>query len=141
MVPLLLIMLFGIIQYALYFNDALNARQGVRESVRSGAVGNFPACGAAVSDWDKLKCTARNQVGMNPSATYVKVSAPGGWAKNKPLLVCVITAAHVDIGFVPLPNGGNIFAKTQMSIETDTMPTGLASSDAAPSGTSWTFCT
>lgn len=141
MVPLLFIMLFGIVQYALYFNDVLNARQGVRESVRMGAIGKFQACGSAASDWEKLKCTARNQVGLNPSTTYVKVSAPGGWAKNNPLLVCVITQSPVNIGLVPLPDGGNIFAKTQMSIETDQMPTGLASADAAPPGTTWGFCT
>src|SRR5690348_16558602 len=37
----LFLVLFGIIQYGMFFNDSLNARQGVREAVRQGIVKNF----------------------------------------------------------------------------------------------------
>lgn len=134
-------MMFGLIQYGLYFNDALSARQGVREGVRMGVLGTFPACGAAATDWEKLRCTTRNQIGLSGSTTAVKVVAPAVWAKGKPLLVCAMVRSAGGDGLFPMPGGGVIQTRTQMSIETDTVPTGGAGSADTPlPGTNWNWC-
>ena len=38
---LLFTVIFGILKYGLYFNDALSTRNGVREAVREGVVARF----------------------------------------------------------------------------------------------------
>jgi len=137
------LVLFGIIQYGLYFNDTLNTRQGVREAVRQGVVRNFPGCGSAATDLDKLLCNTKKEIGAVTGPTYVKVVTPsGGWAKAKPLTVCAMVKSDGGIGMLPMPDGGWITSKTQMSIEQANapLPTGTASADALPAGVTWSWC-
>ena len=138
--PILFLMLFGIVQYGIYFYDAAGARTGVREAARQGVVKSFPACGSATNDYDKLKCNTKNMIDAVAGDTYVKVSAPDGWAKGKRLIVCSIVVTDGAIGFLPMPNGGVIQSKTQMSIEVDGAPSGTASADTAPTGSNWSWC-
>ena len=140
---ILFLVIFGIIQYGLFFNDSLNARQGVREAARQGVVRNFPACGTATTDLDKLRCTTKKEVGALTGSTYVKVLTPaGGWAKAKPLTVCAMVHSDGAIGLLPMPNDGWIMSKTQMSIEQATapVPTGTAGADTLPAGADWSWC-
>ena len=45
--PLLMALVLGIIDYGLWFNDSISVRQGVREAARKAAVQTaFPGCGA-----------------------------------------------------------------------------------------------
>jgi hypothetical protein len=46
------------------------------------------------------------------------------------------------LGLLPMPNGGWILSKTQMSIEqaTTPLPTGFASADTLPTGVTWSWC-
>ena len=67
--PLLFIILFGIIDYGIWFSDSISARQAVRDGARRGVVENFGACtpaGATGADQDlqNLACTTR--AGMEP---------------------------------------------------------------------------
>jgi hypothetical protein len=134
--------LFGIIQYGLYFNDALNTRQGVREAVRQGVVRNFPSCGAAATDLDRLKCNTKAEIGAITGPTYVKVLPPTPWKKGSPLTVCALVKSDGGVGLLPMPNGGWISSKTRMSIEQATapLPTGVASGDTLPAGVNWSWC-
>lgn len=141
---ILFLVLFGILQYGLYFNDSLNTRQGVREAARQGVVRNFPACGSATTDLDKLKCNTKQEIGALTGPTYVKVVTPsGGWAKAKPLTICAMVKTNGAMGMLPVPNHGWIISKTQMSIEQANapLPTGSASADTLPSGVDWNWCT
>ena len=45
-VPILIVLLFGIIDYGLYFANALAVRAGVSEAARQFSVGNFAASAA-----------------------------------------------------------------------------------------------
>lgn len=140
--PILVTMMIGILQYGLYFNDALNTRSGVREGVRMGAVGTYPACGSETTDLGKIRCTTRAQIGLGGSSTAVKVLGPATWAKGQPLVVCAMVQSAGDIGVIPMPEGGLIRSKTQMSIETDLVPTGAPSSADSPlPGKDWNWCT
>jgi hypothetical protein len=139
-------LLFGIIDFGFYFNDSLNARQGVREGARRGVLTAFTSCGAAATDYDKLKCQTKNEIGGTASNTYVKLLTPGGWAKGQPLVVCAIVKVGGATGFIPLPHNRSVYARTQMSIESavtaaGAAPTGAVSADAPPTGTDWSWCT
>lgn len=136
------LIVFGIIQYGLYFNDSLNARQGVREAVRQGVVRNF-AGGTGADDMAKLRDLTAKEVGAITGETYVKVVVPsGGWAKAKPLTVCAMVRSDGAIGLLPMPGGGWIQSKTQMSIEQAAapVPTGSTSADPLPAGMNWGWC-
>ncbi len=138
--PILFLLVFGIIQYGLYFYDATGTRNGVREAARQGVVKNFPACTGAANDWAKLKCNTKSQIDAVTGDTYVKVSAPDGWAKGKRLVVCARVDSEGGMGLLPMPNDGVIRSKTQMSIEVDGAPSGSASADTAPTGQDWSWC-
>ena len=141
-------LLFGMIDYGLWFNDSLNTRQGVREGARMGVVGSFSdgsaTCNAQSGDMAKLKCNTKHQVGSLSGATYAmaKVDPAQGWGKGKPLIVCAMVKANGLTGLVPLPNDRIIRSKTLMSIEQSTTLNGATSaSDTPPPGTNWNWCT
>lgn len=143
---MLFTVMFGIIQYGLYFNDALSTRQGVREGARMGVVRNFATCGSASTDLDKLRCQTKQQISALTGTAYVKVSV-AKWAKAQPLVVCAMVKSSGGIGLLPMPNGGWIGSTTQMSIEQDAtpLPTGVSSTspyngssqDTLPSGVTY----
>ncbi|WP_436699199.1 TadE/TadG family type IV pilus assembly protein [Nocardioides sp. BYT-33-1] len=138
---LLVVLVFGILQYGLYFNDSLNARQGVRETARMAVVGKTPSACRTTTDWSTIACTAETLLGTTPADTYVNVSAPDGWSRGNALRVCVLVRSRSDFGMLPLPNDGYVRASLRMSIEEDTTkPSGTGTADAAPGGQSWSWC-
>jgi len=137
--PLLFLLLFGIIDYGLWFNDSLSLRQGVRESARQAVVrrasSTCPGTGMAA-----VACGTRAQAGGGTA--YAKVFAPNGWVRGEKVVVCAMVKTTSITGFVPLPSGGLIKSQTSMSIENVTpMPTDLSYVDVPPSGGDWTWCT
>jgi Flp pilus assembly pilin Flp len=138
--PLLFLAMFGIIQYGLYFFDAHGTRTGVREAARLGVVKTFSACETYTADLDKLRCTTKKLVDPLTGPIAVKVHAPEGWDTGKPLVVCAMVQSAGPIGLLPMPDGGLITSKTQMSIEQVPAPATLSSEDTALSGADWSWC-
>jgi Flp pilus assembly protein TadG len=138
---ILFLVLFGIIQYGLYFNDSLNARQGVREAARLGVVKNFTG-GTGTTDMEKLKDITATQVDALTGTTYVMVKPSSPWKKGSALTVCAMVNSDGAVGLLPMPNGGWIESKTQMSIEQDTpAASGSTTSDTLPAGSpGWGWC-
>lgn len=138
---LLVVLVFGILQYGLYFNDSLNAHQGVRETARMAVVGKTPSACRTTTDWSTIACTAETLLGTAPADTYVNVSAPDGWTRGNTLQVCVLVRSRSDFGMLPLPNDGYVRASLRMSIEDDSAkPAGSGTADTAPTGQSWSWC-
>ncbi len=144
---LLFTVVIGILQYGLYFNDALGTRNGVREAARQAIVQNFSgdnAAGAACTgdDMAKLTCLTKGQIDPLTGPVYVKVIAPATWDRSNGLTVCAMVDSDGAVGLLPMPNGGWIMSKTKMSIEkADTTPSGTPAPDALPAGRSWSWCT
>ena len=146
--PILLLLVFGIIQYGLWFTDSVSSRQGVREAARQGVVANFGTttdCGltGATGDDDSraLMCTAQDRIGGITGDPAVRVMAPGGWERGQPLIVC--SQMHVGVaGIVPLPNDSIVQSRVEMSIEkTDPVVSFSGGSESAPAGANWDWCT
>jgi hypothetical protein len=127
----LFLLLFGIIQYGLFFNDSLNTRQGVREAVRQGVVKNFSA-GSGATDMAKLVDITGKQINPLTGDVYVRVKPPSPWKKGSPLTVCALVKSDGGIGMLPMPNGGWIKSKTQMSIEQDTPAASGSTTSTSP---------
>lgn len=135
------LLLFGMIQYGLWFNDALNTRHGVRQASREAVVENFPACGEQATNSARLICETKQQIGALTGPVYVKVAAPHGWATGNPLTVCAMVRSDGGVGLLPMPNGGWITSQTQMSIEQQAMTAAWTDqAETLPSGADWTWC-
>jgi Flp pilus assembly protein TadG len=125
-VPVLCILVFGMVDYGLFFSDSLGARDGTRIAARRGAVADFPACAGGVvptGDDDKLNklaCLAVSQTGASGGDAYARVTVPGDWAPGRDVLVCVAIVETGVTGFTPMPNNSTVRAKLRMRIEQDT---------------------
>src|SRR5690349_25000314 len=83
--------LLGIIDYGLWFNDSLNARQGVREAARQGVVPTISGttasytapsgCSSASTELRKLACITTAQVAATSGDVWAKVVVPNGWVR------------------------------------------------------------
>ena len=153
--PLLLIMLFGIVDYGIWFSDSISARQAVRDGARNGAVESFGACPATVTgndaDLHKLACTIEARMDQISGATYVRVlirqdplptsTTDVTWKPGVTLRVCAITQHTALLPFVPFPAGG--IAKTRVDIPIEQAAGAAAgtrisyTAEAPPAGTDW----
>lgn len=137
-------LLFGIIDYALWFNDASSSRQAVREAGRLGVV-QLSTCSSASADTvlKKTACQAVAQAAPVAGASWARVLVPSGWTKAKPLVVCIMTKETGTTGITPLPSDGIIRSRVQMSIEVDDPAVTGSSADwpATTPPASWAWCT
>jgi Flp pilus assembly protein TadG len=146
--PLLLVILFGIIDYGIWFADSISARQAVRNVARQGAVEQFGSCGGG-SDLGNLACTLRAQMNEMSGTTRVRVAvadnpdgASGGtWTQGATLRICAMTQHQALLPFVPLPNDGITTTRVDMPIESavGTAPRTTVT-DAPFTGYTWSWC-
>lgn len=138
-VPLLIALLFGIIDYGMWFTDALSARQGVREAARQAVVEEFDPTGACIgSDLAKTACFTRSRTGAVGGTAYVKVRViePAGWAVGNQLQVCAIVLESGLTGLTPMPADAAVRTDVVMRIEQgDTARAAYA--DVLPAGITW----
>jgi Flp pilus assembly protein TadG len=141
-VPVLMLLVMGILDYGRFYFDSVSLRQGAREAARQAVVQVYaPSCTSQTTVGAKIACSAKaaSDTTIGTPAVYIP-AVPGGWAQGSQLLVCMQSKER-GTGFVPFPAGGILKTKTYMSIEVGTPvvdPTYTA--DAAPSGSNWTWC-
>lgn len=134
-VPILLLLVFGIVDYGAVYADSISARNGVREAARQGVVSNFN--GVPGGTLAGVATAAESNIGAISGTATAKAFAPNGWVKGKPLVVCAEIPNPGIIRFVPLP--AQVRARVELSIETDTVPpTGTIPTNAG-SWSSWCF--
>ena len=122
-VPVLAVLVFGMIDYGLFFTDSLGARDGVRVAARQGSVEDFTGscpsgyAGSGDSKLEKLACLAVDQTGAIGGDTYARVTTPDGWGVGKDVVVCVAVVENGLTGFTPMPNNSTVHARLQVRIE------------------------
>ena len=86
--PVLLLLAFGIVDYGIFLGDSLAAQSGVREAARQGVVQNFGTCSPV-----SLRCLAdltRERTTTVGARQYVKIKVSGGaWTRGNDLTVRV----------------------------------------------------
>jgi Flp pilus assembly protein TadG len=149
--PILILILFGIIDYGLYFGNALDTRSGVARATRQAVVDNFTPCTpsgtfALTSDSGYLACMVEARTDPLAGTTYVKVILPTdannptstdtGWFPGESVVVCEATVAVGVTGYVPLPTKGVIRVRLVSEIEQHATATQLdtGGADATPPG-------
>jgi len=139
--PVLLLLLVGIIEFGIVFSNIISMRQGIREAGRQGSVANFPTAnfpcpldldppGPQPSDnMKKLMCFAKNQAGVGDSVRVrVKfankdLTMPAGAGANyfdrNAIVVCAIYPLSSLSGlFQPFLDGRYARTKAAFRIET-----------------------
>jgi TadE-like protein len=160
--PVLLLILFGIVDYGIYFSDSLAGQSGVREATRQAVTVDFDPCATPLtdvllphadgltptSDMQDIACMVDSRTQAITGQVYVDVVLPPAadgvptWTMGQPLLVCETLITSGLTGFVPLPGGGAVRSKAVMTIEdpTTTMPE-VGGEQALPGNENWNWCT
>ena len=158
-IPMLLMILFGIVEYGLWFTDSIGLCHGAREVARAGVVGQWdrgaascdraPLPGAS-ANMQTLACTAANVTPRTSSDLYVKIAvldadgAPtSSWAVGGTLRVCLLEHHQAVTGLAPMPEGGVIRSRIDMAIEQAAeLQEESGGQDALPveTGADWNWC-
>ena len=127
-VPILVMMLFGIIDYGLYFTNALAVRAGVSDAARQIIVGNFSrSCDAFADFGDHDALVAKVEDCVDPIAddeeSFEARVTYDTWTVGRNVVVCASVLVDGLIGFTPKPNGGWVSARVALPIQQATTPT------------------
>src|SRR5690349_17068070 len=153
--PVLFLVLFGIIDYGIWFADAISMRQAVRDAARQGSVENFgTSCSATGTgaDLHKLACSVAS--GAAPIsgtvavraviATDPQASSGAAWKAGYTLRVCALSQHTPLLPLVPFPAGG--ISETRVDIPIEQASSAGAGTrtgypgDPLPSGANWSWC-
>ena len=150
-VPVLLLIVFGIVDYGLFFSNTMASRTGVREAARQATVENFGAgdCGPYTSSGNnnlsKMAClaiarTRRNRRGHLCQRWTRRTAGP----KGDDVRVCVMITEQGVTGLTPLPGSGTVRTTLRMRIEQDSVaPSGVGEAGSTGSTTppgGWSWC-
>jgi hypothetical protein len=153
-IPIVLGLVFGIVEFGMAFNNYISIRQGIREGARQAVVANFgtnSSCtttgGSPSTETKELMCLTKDRAGLGSTKDAdlrVSVSFPNGYTVGNSVIICSEYPANsVTKLFQPLLNGKVLKSKTEMRIEQTTQNTGAgafaAAEETAQSG-SWTWC-
>jgi hypothetical protein len=143
-VPVLIVLVMGIIDYGMFFSDRLAVKQGIREGARDAVVATGPGCGGP--DLNCLAGQIKDKIGAIGGTTYVRVevvetdetASPlgDGWLEGNDLLVCAVVKETGLTGLTPVPK--EIPDSVSMRIENDT-PRQSSGQTGMPSG-GWDWC-
>lgn len=164
--PVLLALVFGIIDYGMVLSDTIGLRQGVREAARAGTVAEFgstSSCGASLTgspttEMKKLVCLAKSRsdvpasqvrvaIRFDPASSGLAASAayPGGTGSppvGNGLIVCSIAPQRSITGFYsPMMRNRYIRSKVVMRIEKAVGTAQIQTNETDPSGANWSWCT
>ncbi|MGH8972462.1 MAG: TadE/TadG family type IV pilus assembly protein [Acidimicrobiia bacterium] len=156
MMPVLLALVFGIIDFGFAFNSYISERQGTAQGGRQAIVANFGSnstcpltgltgAGSNSLETKQLMCLVKDRVGLDEAKTRVGVSfGSGGYAVGQPVLVCVeYPLSSVTHFFGALLDGKVLKSKAELRIEQVTTTSGSAAFAAAaetPQSGSWSWC-
>jgi Flp pilus assembly protein TadG len=119
--PLLVLLVFGIIEFGVNFDRKIGVNSASREGARAAIVGNAPGCdnddGTLTAA--EIKCFVQDRLGLSDDDVSVAVVAPSS-AVGEPLKVCVqYPAESITLLFAPLLSGANLRSSATMRIEQD----------------------
>ncbi|WP_292604554.1 MULTISPECIES: TadE/TadG family type IV pilus assembly protein [unclassified Nocardioides] len=112
-VPLVLLILVGVVQYGYHYWAMQTAAASAREAARRLIVGTDPTCTVAEAQ-DRAGGPAVGT--LAPSVVYRYHNATNT-AKRGALVTVTVTIQSLDIGLVPLPSGGVVTQSATNRVE------------------------
>lgn len=112
--PILLLLIFGIIQYSYFFFQVQEGALAAREGARSSAVGEVEDIGTFVDNW----VSSASGAGVSGEACYDDLDANGTLSVGDNLRVTVtFQATSFGFAFVPFPQGGQVVQVADTRVE------------------------
>ena len=123
--PILVLLLFGIVEYGLGFNNLNNLRHGTREGARQAVVAvvdadsTCPLTGAtANTTTHELVCLVKDRIGLDAERVRVKVAFPTTNEEGESILICSQYPLDSVTGiFSTLLDGRAMTTEVRMRIE------------------------
>ena len=145
--PILVLLLFGTVDFGIALLNLNTTKQGAREGARQAVVANFGSSTSCVATPDsisgearKLICLVKNRIGLNSTDTRLKINFPDANQVGDSLLVCAQYPMRSTTGLLaPALNGRVIRTKVEMRIE-KTDNNLVAVSETALPGQNWSWC-
>lgn len=150
-VPVLMLIVFGIIEFGVAYNNSLSLRAGAQEGARAGVVANFgPAVPAGCtlgpsgpttgSSTGRLMCLTKNRIGLAQASVRLNVSFIDGggtagafYEVGDYVRICAeYPLSSVSGFFGPFLNGRRQTVRAEMRIEQVAIPALLAASEGNP---------
>jgi Flp pilus assembly protein TadG len=147
-VPVLALMVFGMCEFGIGFNNLNSIRQGTREGARQAVVANFgtnSTCsltGAPTNtELRRLMCLTKDRVQLSSTSNIrVSLEFEGDYEPGNSIRLCTMYPLSSVTGmFAPLLNGRVITTEVEMRVEQIDEDL-AAGSETALSGQTWTFC-
>ncbi|HEY5456038.1 MAG TPA: TadE/TadG family type IV pilus assembly protein [Acidothermaceae bacterium] len=157
--PILVLILFGIIDYGLYFSNTLSAESGVQTAARQATVGALTPCPSSITppadaspQVAELMCMVKVNTGSITGTAFVAVVFPGtdptttGWFPGQELIVCEVIDVAGLTGYVPLPrHAGQVAIRSKVVTQIQSIPLtqqvpDKTTMEASPPG-GWGWCT
>jgi hypothetical protein len=139
--PMLLLLVFGMIDFGVNLSDQIAVREGVREGVRQAVV---DAPGAQSVTEVVALTKERIDVESDGTRVYVMPEASADGAvgkKGSNLSVCAYVPMRSLSGFYSVAlDGRYMWSRVTMRVEQDLTYTTSSGSDAPPSGRDWSRC-
>lgn len=163
-VPFLVVLVMGIVDYAVLFHQGIGLRGGVREAAWNGGRGIFGApvdaachlsfAGPAPDDaTQRLMCMAKRRSGLDPAEVRVRVrtvdvddgAAGGSYESGKGLMVCAMRSATSTTRFFSAVLHGKVQRSrlTTVIVAVDASAPPVGGGAEAPLGDAtdgWSFC-
>jgi hypothetical protein len=139
-IPLLLLLVFGILDFGMFLYRDIQLTQGVREAGRQGAVALFDGGNAACTGTptDKLVCLAKKRSGVSNMAVFVKLGPTG--KVGDAFAVCATYKSSALTGLTQPFLPKYMHTETIMRLEQAPTPGLATGGDPDPEGNSWASC-
>jgi hypothetical protein len=149
--PLLVLILFGIIEFGVALNDYQSIRHGVRDGTRQAVVQEYgsttPGCTsvAAPSDVQKVICLTKDRIGIGDDVRVRVEYFPesGETGDHGSVLICAQRNVDPITGLIPALEGISLKSSIQMRMEKE-LPASITPpvtyAEAPPSGSDWSGC-
>jgi hypothetical protein len=140
-IPLLVLLVFGVIEFGIFVKRNIDLTQGTREAGRQGAVavynGGIASCNLGTPT-SSLVCLAKNRIGLSGVAVWV--IGPTTNKVGSPFAVCAIYQTQSITGLLKPVLPKTIHSESIMRLE-QAPATGLTTGgDVDPTGDNWSSC-
>lgn len=142
MVPVFVVLLMGIIDFASVFNDANSVRQGVREGARQLVVADWESDSCSGTASQKVACVTKERIGLDPADTRVRIVLGSTYQPGEQVTVCAMYQLRSITGlFGSVLNGRVSRSQITMRIEEiDDLDPVVTMSEPAVPGSDWSWC-
>lgn len=140
--PIFMLLVMGIIDFAMAFNDYNSLRSGVAEAARQASVANYESSGCSGGSTAELVCMTKARTDLDASELAVMIDLPSTYEVGESVKICAMYQLDSVTGMFDAALGGKALkAESEMRLEKLDDVDALADyADPPLSGQSWSWC-